>query len=119
MGTTKHRRRSRNCIRLVHEVVRRFHALDTCAVYGRHWLVEPLSTFAIAPHTASGDCLRGLDRHWRGRHRDSGNGGARRLRCAAEDTLPYSDFGGRYRTQAGLGKLRTIAGRGSLNPLRY
>ena len=80
-------------------------------VYGRHRLVECLSSFTLAPHTAGGDRLRGLDRYRRGGHRDSGNGGAGRLRCADEGALHCSHSGRRDRTQAGLGKLRMIAGR--------
>jgi hypothetical protein len=55
--------------------------------------------------------VRGLHRYRRGGRRDSGNGGAGRLRCAAEDALHCSHFGRRDRTEAGLRKLRRMAGR--------
>ena len=84
----------------------------------RHWLVECLSSLTLTPHAAGGDRLRGLDGYRRGGHRDSGNGGAGRLRCAAEDALHCSHFGRRDRIKAGFGKLRTIAGRGRLNPIQ-
>ena len=77
----------------------------------RHRLVEYLSSVTLAPHLASRDWLRGLDRYRRGRHRGSGDGGAGRFRCATADVLHWSHFGRRDRTQAGLGKLSMVAPR--------
>ena len=116
MGTTWHRWDSRNRIRLLHEVVRWFHALDTWTVYIRHWLVECLPSLTLTAHTASGDRLRRLDGYRRGGHRDSGNSGAGRLCCADEGALNWSHFDGRDRVKAGFGKLRMIAGLDRLNP---
>ena len=86
------RRHSRNRIRLRHEVVRRLHAIDPRAVYGRHRLVERLSSLALAAHTSGGNGLRGLDRHRRGGHRHSGNRGAGRTlprRCGCFALLSF------------------------------
>jgi hypothetical protein len=62
-----------------------------------------------------GNRLCGLDRYWRGGRRDCGNGGAGRLRRAAEAVLHCSHFGGRYRPQAGFGRLIVFGA--SLNPV--
>ena len=101
---------SRNWIRLRHEVVRRFHAIDAGTVYRRHRSIERISPFAIASYVAGGNRLRGLDRHRSGGYRDPGNSAARRFCRTDEDNLHCSHRGGRYRAQTGLGKL-TLIGR--------
>ena len=82
----------------------------------RHWLVECLPSLTLTAHTASGNWLCRLDGYRRGGHRNSGNSGAGRLRCADEDALHWSHFDRRDRIKAGFGKLRTIAGLGRLDP---
>ena len=106
MDNTGRSRSSRNRIRLRHEVVCRFHAADTWAVYSSYRLVECLSSLTRAPHTSSGNRIRGLDWYRCGGYRDLGYRRARRLRVATEAALHCFNCRRRSWTQACLGRLR-------------
>jgi Small Multidrug Resistance protein len=54
MGTPWNCRYSRNCLRLLDEVVRRLLAVDASTTDGRHRCIERLSSLALAPYTARG-----------------------------------------------------------------
>ena len=89
-----------------------FTRLIPSAVYGCYRLVECLSSLTRAPHTSSGNRLRGLDRYRRRRYRDYGYRSAGRLRIAGAGALYCFHCWGRDWAEACLGNLRT-AGRGN------
>src|SRR6201746_1977129 len=105
MDAAQHGWNSRNSIRLRNEMVRRFYAIATRTVYGRHRPIECLSPLTLASHIADGHRLRGLDRHRRRGDRRSRRRGAGRIRRAVADALHRAHSGRRYRTKACIERL--------------
>jgi hypothetical protein len=111
MDNAGFRRLSRNRIRFRHEVVGRFHAADTRAVYGCYGVVECLPSVTRAPHTSSGNRLRGLDRYRRCGYCHFGYRSAGRPCVASAGALHCFHCGRRDWIEACLRELR-IAARG-------